>query len=111
MKTLPLLMTSATALLFLLLFIPCNNVHLEGRSSATKITVVFDGFEGSTYFFSDENHQAITIIGDAELPLEGIDLTSGDHIDRKFQIEIDKVDNISLLETKDIRRIQLHVQP
>ncbi|NND88414.1 MAG: hypothetical protein HKM28_04110 [Flavobacteriaceae bacterium] len=111
MKTLPLLITSATVLLFLLLLIPSNNNYAGDRNSTTKINVVFDGYEGSTYFFSDENLNPITIVGDDALPLQGIDLTSGDHVDQKFQIEIGTVENITLLETKDIRNIRLHTQP
>ncbi|WAC02430.1 hypothetical protein N7U66_01565 [Lacinutrix neustonica] len=69
-----------------------NNSNSSLDKERLTIKVVFNGFEGDSYFFTDEEEKAVQIIKKDNAPLQTYDFENGDYIGKQFALEVDGVD-------------------
>lgn len=87
MKTTLLLFISTV--FFLPSLIKKGDLH-NSQQQIEKAMLVFDGYEGGYYFFTDENERAVTVRAESEAPVHNLDLVKNDLIGKRFEVTIDK---------------------
>lgn len=89
MKTIISLILFSTTLFLFGLKKGHSNSHLDKERLTIK--VIFDGFEGNSYFFTDAEDKAVQIIKKDNVALQTYDFENGDYIGKQFALEVDGV--------------------
>ena len=63
----------------------------QKSNTPSTVKVIFDGYEGGQYFFTNEQNKAVVITNDALLPSNVSNLQNGAFVGKRFEIDIDKI--------------------
>lgn len=94
-----------TTVLFLPNLISKQDVNVS-QQDVEKAILIFDGYEGGYYFFTDKNCKAVSVIAKDETPLHNLDLINDDYVGEQFEVTIDTKDGITpIIPVQNIKYI------